>query len=503
MKKNVVVLFYPSPWDGEQRGRIPYALLYLERMLRDLAVEVVLIDEQVQREYRSIIEPIQDRILLAGISAMTGHQIIGGIAFSKYIKSLHDIPVVWGGWQATLLPEQVLAEAYIDMIIMGQGEIPFQKLVDGMLQGSDITQIKGLGFKKDGSIVVNPIEKFVDMNNFPRVDYRLIDINNYVYKSAYAERCIGYFTSHGCPYNCAFCCVAEVYGRRWYHKSIDTIIEDIAYFKKAAGVDSVSFDDDNFFVNKGFTIELCRTFVQSDVRVLWDTSAHAGLFLRLFSDNEVGLFHQAGCRQIYIGAESGDQAVLDRVAKDATVDDNYKFVEVLNRHHITPLFSTMICLPMDPGKDMQLTLDMIRKAKLIDRSLRSRIFFYTPYPGTELYDEAVKKGFLPPGRLEDWATHTLRKFHAPWWTRDYRWQLEIFANFYLPLVNPNYYRMAPKSVRPIAYLVNKLFGPIAYLRFKFNLLMFPIEAILFLLSLRFFNRIFHTHFCLGFESYLD
>ncbi len=478
-------------------------MLYLERMIRDLSLNVILIDEQVQKEYLPILEANKDNLMLVGVSTMTGYQIIGASAFSKKVRQIFDGPIVWGGWHPTLLPEQVLHESFVDLVVVGQGENPFRELVQKVMMQEDYSRIAGLGYKRNGSMVINPANHFADINQFPEVKYDGIDLNNYVFKSAYAERCIGYFSSHGCPYHCAFCCVAEVYEGKWYHKNVSTIIEDLRYFKEMAHIDSITFDDDNFFVNKKFTLELCEAIVASNLNITWDTSAHAGLFLKLFTDDHIDLFYRAGCRQIYIGAESGDQRILDLIAKHAAVEDNYEFVKALKRHSITPLFSTMVCFPNDPDRDMALTLDMIRKAKLIDNQLRARIFFYTPYPGTDLYKESIKKGFVPPALLEDWAKHTLRKFRAPWWTKDYRWQLEIFANFYLPLMNPYFYRIVPHEFRFIAFAINKFFFPFVYLRFKFNLLRFPLEAVFFLLALKTFNTIFKTKYSLGFESYFD
>ncbi len=496
-------MFYPAPWEGEQRGRIPYALLYLERVIRDLRLNVILIDGQVQKEYLPLLEANKHRLLLVGVSAMTGYQLIGASAFSKKVKEIFAGPIVWGGWHPTLLPEQVLQEPYVDLVVIGQGENPFRELVQKVMMQEDYSHIPGLGYKKNGAAVINRTARFVNINQFPKINYSLIDLNHYVFKSAYAERCIGYFSSHGCPYHCAFCCVAEVYGGKWYHKDVTAIIDDLRYFKETAHIDSITFDDDNFFIDKKFTLELCEKIIASNLEITWDTSAHAGLFLKLFTDDHIDLFYRAGCRQIYIGAESGDQRILDLLAKHATVEDNYAFVKALNRHGIIPLFSTMICFPNDPDRDIELTLDMIRKAKLIDNQLRARIFFYTPYPGTDLYKESIKKGFVPPILLEDWAKHTLRKFKAPWWTRDYRWQLEVFANFYLPLMNPHFYKIVPPKFRFIAFAVNKFFFPFVYIRFKFNLLRFPIEAVLFLIALKTFNSMFKTKISLGFESYFD
>jgi radical SAM superfamily enzyme YgiQ (UPF0313 family) len=501
--KKAVILFYPKPWSGEKRGRIPYALLYLERMIRHLGLEIILIDEQTQADYLPIIEKVKDRLFLVCVSAMTGYQITGAIKFSKIIKNCSQAKVVWGGWHATLLPEQVLMENYVDFVIKGQGENALFNLIKNLLEQKDIRQIKSLAYKQAGIAIVNEMDNFVDIKQFPEVNYQLIDINEYVFKSVYSERCLGYFASHGCPFSCAFCCVAKVYGRRWFNKDITEIIKDLKYFKESAQIDSVTFDDDNFFVNKDFTLRLCQEMIASGLDLKWDTSAHAALFLRLFNDEEINLVHQAGCRQIYVGAESGDQDILDLIDKKSKVEDNLNFVKLLNAHKITPMLSTMLCFPVNPDRDIKLTLDMIRRAKLIDKTLRARLFFYTPYPGTALYQKSIAKGLIPPRKLEEWANYTLRKFRAPWAVRDYRWEIEIFANFYLPLVNPKFYQTIPKKFRPAVYVINKIFYPLAYLRFKYNFLKFPFEAYLFITSLRFFNKIFKTKFALGYESYLD
>lgn len=504
MKKNVVVLFYPSPWPDEQRGRIPYALLYLERMLRDLDLEIVLIDEQVNRDYENLIRGLGARILLAGVSSMTGDQILGGMRFSRLIKELSNALVVWGGWHPTLLPEQTLLENEIDLAILGQGEISLRQMAIKLLDGQFPEGIPGTAYKRDGEVVVVPSEQFVDINTFPDLDFGLLDLNDYVFKPAYAQRCVGYFCSHGCPFNCAFCCVATVYGRRWYKKDVAKIIEDLRMFKERTGIDSVTFDDDNFFVSREFAIEFCQAMKASGLELLWDTSAHAATFLKHFSDDDVCLMYEAGCRQIYVGAESGSQEILDLISKGATVEDNLSFVKVLRRHGIVPMLSTMICFPINCGDDVGLTIDMVRRAKLIDPNLRARIFFYTPYPGTELYALAEKNGFRAPQRLLDWPRHTLRKFRAPWANKDFRWDVEIFANFYFPLSSPQYYKSVPAGrLKPILFLINLVFFPFAYLRMRLNCFRCPLEALVFLGALRFFNKIMKTSYSLGFESYLD
>lgn len=503
-KKDTIVLFYPASWPEGTRGRIPYALLYLERMIRDLGLRIILIDEQVTRDYREVLLEHGERLLLAGVSVMTGEQIRGGIRFSEMARELSSASIVWGGWHPSLLPEETLREPFVDYVVIGQGECTFRRLVETLRDDRDPGLIPGIGYKSGGGVVTTPVEGFRDINLFPRIDLSLVDINEYVFRTVYSDRCLGYFCSHGCPYSCAFCCVANVYGRRWYRKGIDEIVEDLCYFKETAQIKSVTFDDDNFFVDRDFAIEFCHRLIASGLDLLWDTSAHAGVFLKKFSDEDVALFRRSGCRQIYIGAESGDQRVLDRISKGTRVEDNLRFVELLHRHDIVPMMSTMICFPQGDGADVSLTLDMLRRAKLQVPSLRARIFFYTPYPGTELYEEARQHGFVPPERLADWPRHTLRKFRPPWSSGDCRRQLEIFANFYFPLADSRFYQSIPVvKLRPLVFLVNKLFYPLVRLRMRRNFFRWPVEAVLFLGALRLFNRMMGTRFCLGYESYLD
>lgn len=504
MKKNVLLLFYPTSWPVGQRGRIPYALLYLERVVRDLDLEIILIDEQVTPDYLPIVEKCKDRLFLAGVSAMTGEQIVGGVRFSRLIREQTAARIVWGGWHPTLLPEQTLAEPYLDFVVLGQGEGPFRALVKALLEGRDPVEIPGTGYRSDDVCHISPPADFVDFTRFPEIDLGLVNCKDYLFKGVYAERCIGYFCSHGCPYNCAFCCVARVYGRRWYKRGLDQIINHLKYFKTVVGIDSITFDDDNFFVDRSFALEFCQRMIDEKIDLLWDTSAHAATFLKNFSDADVELLYLAGCRQIYVGAESGDQDILDLISKGATVEDNLEFVSMLKRHRIIPMLSTMICFPTASGKDVNMTIDMVRQAHLLDPSLRARMFFYTPYPGTDLYEKALLEGFVPPTRLEDWPMHTLRKFRAPWAKKDYRWQVEMFANFYLLLSNPRYYRSVPiRKLKPVVFLLNLIFFPTAYLRMRLNFFKFPVEARCFLICLQFYNKLRGTSYSLGYESYLD
>src|ERR1700693_4253901 len=199
-RKDVVILFFPNPTPGDAtQARVPYSLLYLERALRNLGVEIILLDEQQQPDYSTILAAPSARLLLAGVSSLTGEQIHGGIAFSKMVRESCGAPIVWGGWHPTLLPEQTLQEPYIDYVVVGQGERPLRQLVERLREGENPLDVPGLGFKRDGTATVNPPAPLEDINAFPRINLGALDLKRYLNRSRLPEHFIGYFASHGCP----------------------------------------------------------------------------------------------------------------------------------------------------------------------------------------------------------------------------------------------------------------------------------------------------------------
>ncbi len=461
-------------------------------MLRDLEVEVLIIDENVQQHYNDLIIKEKDRILFVGVSSIIGSQILGGIRFARFIKDTNPaIPVLWGGWHATILPEQTLKEAFIDYVITGQAETPFRAFTEALLNATDVRLTPNLCYKNQNDIIINPPAGFCDFNDYPPVNYELVDINNYIYYPSFAKKSIVYFASHGCPYHCNFCAMATYYRQKWIPVQIETIVRDLKYFKEKAGIDSVFFQDDNFFTNKEFSLKLCRAFIDEKLDLQWETWTHAGGFLKMFADDDIELLYKAGCRQIISGSESGSQQVLDLVNKKLNVEDNLDFVRLLKKHHIVPFFSIMLCFPGNTENELDDTFALIRKARLIDKRLKVYFSFYTPYPGTKLFGMATDNGFVPPQNLAGWATHTFDDFRAPWWNKKHEQQFERFAHFYIPLSNPynykNFYR--PPAIKFALYIINKLFYPLVYLRFRANCFAFPVEAVLFLRILKWINKI--------------
>jgi len=487
------------PYAGGDAYRcIPYSLLYLERVVRDLNVDVVFIDENTGEDYHQIIKSIKDKIFLVGISAMLGYQIQGGINFSKYVRSVDEnIKIVWGGWHVTMMPEQSLTESFIDYVIVGQGESPFRQLVEALLFKNTVDNINGLFYKKDNEIKTAGENNFVSVTQFPDVNYSLIDINKYILQGIpYAKRTVVYFASHGCPHNCTFCALTPVYQQRWFPKPVKDIIKDFLLFKQVAHIDSICFHDDNFFTNRTFSLALAQAMIDNKLDLKWEVWSHAGSFMKMFPEEDLDFFYKAGLRRILCGAESGSNSVLKEINKKLSVEENLNFVKLLKKHKITPYFTTMICFPLDPDEDIKATFEMIRKAKLIDLSLKVHVGYYTPFPNTSFYDKALEKGFIAPHNLEGWISHTFDQFKAPWFKEVYSEKYNIFLNFYVTLSNPLFFNNASRPLKEKTFLavINLLVFPFAYLRLKLNFFSFPLGAKMFFFFVNRYNKRYNKHF---------
>jgi len=490
LEKPVIILFFPV-FDYGHKGSeyIPYALLHLERVVRANKIRLILIDENVTPDYAAIIEAHKDHLLMAGVSAITGYQIKGGLAFSKTVKSTSpNAKILWGGWHATITPEQTLQTPCIDFIIMGQGEQVFKELCDALISNADFKNIKGLGYKQGNKTYINLPAPFFNTNDYPEIDYSLIDINKYVLKTDFSQRRLMYFASYGCPFDCPFCSGAQVFQKKWFSKKIDTIIADFKYFKKIAHIDSILFWDDNFFSNKKFVLTLAQRLIDENINLVWEGSAHAGGFLNLFDDEDLRLLYKAGCRRVSTGAESGSDIVLKQIKEKLVYTDVLALIEKLKKHNITCFFSTMVGYPFEREKDIENTFNLIRKAKIIDKEVKVQINIYTPYPKTELYAGALEKGFAEPATLEGWINHSPARFKPLWMQSSSYTLIEDFMSFYLPFSEKNAYKRAPDKFQKTAFYLNRFLRPLILLRFKMNFFKMPVESRIFRFFLSRYNK---------------
>ena len=427
-ERREVILFFPKVQLRKHHHEMPLSILALAPELKKRGYSVVLIDERIDRQALSKLEASLDRAICVGISSMTGYQIQGGIAAAKRVRQLSDVPIVWGGWHVSLLPEESVKSPHVDILVRGQGEKTFAEVVQAIEEKGSLKGIPGITFKNGEEAFSTSDPSILSLDELEPMPYDLIDINRY-------HPHFSYLSSVGCPMSCGFCADAVVYKRKWKGMNSLRLAEEITRLSKKLSwrIRSVYFIDNNFFVDPERVRIFCDELVKGGTRITWEALGHPRQLAKL-DDGFYKLLKQSGCYRILIGAESGSQTILDYINKKAAVEDILLFVKKCQEHQIIPVLSFMCGFPKSPIDDLKETVLFINEAKRINRNTKIKLFFFTPYPGSFLYQEAIRNGFQPPTGLEAWSRYTLNVRNMPYLDPDYEKLAVWFTEKYFPKI---------------------------------------------------------------------
>lgn len=414
--RNKVVLFQGKASSFDKKINIaPLALLHISSFLAKDGFEVNVISNALYDNYiKETVRRCRDSICL-GITAMTGSQILDGLKVSSQARKLYpQMPIIWGGWHPSIMPESTLKDPNVDMVIVGQGERKFYDLVkcllDNNFKGRDA--IPGLFYKNNGNLVLRDIPPVEDMNNFPTVPYDIIDVEKCIGKTEYGRRTLQYISSYGCPFRCSFCIEPVISQRKWVGLRAERVVDEWGYLQRKYNIDAIAVYDSNFFVDKNRIVGICEGLMRNNIKIkIGNVNGRIPQLVKY--EKEVWqLMEKAGISMILAGSESGDQEVLDLINKDAVVEDIYKFTRLCKEHNIKILFSYMSGIPWskDPeynrvrvDKEISGILSQVDKLLKISKKNRFMIYAYAPLPGSELYYKAIECGFDPPKTLQEWS----------------------------------------------------------------------------------------------------
>jgi radical SAM superfamily enzyme YgiQ (UPF0313 family) len=404
-----------------------------------VAVEVV--DARVEPDYeRVVLEKMADADLL-GVSSMTGYQIADGLKVSAAVKARYpDKPVIWGGYHPSLLADQTARDPRIDYVARGQGEVTCLEIAGHLESGMKLDDIDGLTFRRDGGVVQNPERAVADLNGFPPMPYDLVDVEKYIeFNRVYhndTRRAISYVSSFGCPHACGFCSNPEAYGRKWRGLAAERVVAEVTGLVERYNLDRVYFDDNNFFASKRRVREICKGFRESSRKFEWFATIRP-MQVMAFSDEDLQLIRDSGCTKFMMGAESGDDSILELINKGNEAKDVLEATRRCRDHNIQPSYVFILGFPTETWGQMRATLDFMKQLKEIYADTRTTTLFFTPYPGTALTRLGSEKGFRLPESLEDWAVYDARTVQTPWITRKQKIKVKQVADFYLPWAYPN------------------------------------------------------------------
>ncbi len=386
----------------------PFGIMYVADALIQQGHSVRLFHETEAGLQDFLREVERDRPEWVGFSTITGPQLRTTIEATKTVKAM-GIPTVWGGVHATIMPEAVLNEDYVDFVIVNEGEVTAQALTQALADGRDFGSIQGLAWRDEaGGIRINPERPFIEnLDDFrPRWDL-LENIPAYFLQSGPYDRAIPVYISRGCPFRCGFCYNEVVMKRTWRQHSEAFVVEQVSWLRDNFGVNAIDYADDYLFGR----IKAMQHMVEV-VGMPWSGQVR----VQLLKPEFVQWMAKTGCQWVNIGAESGSQAVLDSIHKDQKAEMIEWGIRNLAEHapHVEANLSFILGLPAEGPAERRVTLDVIERVCAINSRARCSVAIYMPYPGTPLWPDALSRGYVPPSDQIGWAEFDIHKGNTPW-----------------------------------------------------------------------------------------
>ncbi len=383
-------------WKGVASCWPSLGLAYIAAVLEKAGHQVKYLDCSAEqftvKEAEEALKRYPEQFDLVGLTATTP-LINNALALAASAKQFFPgAKTVFGGVHPSVLPEEVMAQASVDYVVIDEGEETMRELADGRAPA----EILGLCHRKDGRIVRNAPRPLIDdLDKIPPPAYHLLPMDKY-YPAVGSYRRLPVmimFATRGCPGRCTFC--YRTFRGIVRKRSARNIIDEIKILQRDYGVREVAFYDDTFTLFKGVVKEFCDIIEREKIDLTWSC------FTRVDHINEelLRVMKRAGCHLILFGVESADEQILKNINKRISLAQVTDAVRLARRLGIETRASFMIGNQGETEETIKKTIDFA--IKLDPDEVQFNIA--TAYPGTELFNWAKERGYIKSFSWNDYS----------------------------------------------------------------------------------------------------
>jgi len=343
--------------------------------------------EHVQREMESFKPDV------IGMGAMiTQYNFIKNL--SKDIKKHYpEKKIILGGVITKSIPERIMKETPIDILVINYGDRIIQEVLKTLGKKKSLKKVKGICFRDKGKVIINmPAPPIDDLDKLGIPFYDVFEVERYIQYNSYKRqgktiRPFPIIASRGCPYHCTFC-ISECFSRM---RSTEHLFKEIDFLIKKYKVNEFVFRDELSFLTEEKVNTFCNYYHKNHYSFSWTCVMRADRI----NESMIIKMKKAGCRYIGYGFESGSQKILNYMKKGITVEQILKVGELHKKYGLGFASGFIVGMPIETRETLDETLKLCIKmgatnSKLFEGNFPTQFFFATPFPHTELYDEAIK-----------------------------------------------------------------------------------------------------------------
>ncbi|MFH0882888.1 MAG: radical SAM protein [bacterium] len=343
----------------------------------------VIIEEQAQVDWSEV-----SGFDLVGISTITS-TAPRAYAMADRVRSL-NVPVIIGGPHVTFLPEEALNHA--DYVMRGEGEAAFPVFLDTFLQAGEYGLVPSLTWRKqDGTITHNDLAPAIaNLDTLPTPDFSLVRGRTL---RMGGKAVVPVQTSRGCPYDCSFCSVTSMFGRKFRFRSTRVIMEELERYDSRENY--LFFYDDNFMASPKRAYELLDAMIERKFKFRWSAQVRADLAR---DEEVVKRMRRAGCHTVFIGFESVSPEALVAIRKKANVEDLRHAADTFRKIgiHVHGMF--ILGLDSDSMQTVRQTVRFARRHRIGT----AQFLILTPLPGSAQFEVLKREGRIA---FTDWSLY--------------------------------------------------------------------------------------------------
>ena len=366
---------------------IPLGLAYLGAVAEQAGHQVTVIDCQAEKLNPETFKArfLQTPSDLVGVTATTllYKTAMQLITLAKQLQP--QAVTVLGGSHGTFWDQNAIEEyPALDVVVRREGEQTFLELIDKLESQSSLKDVLGVTYRDGDKSVRNLDRPFIeDLDSLPFPAHHLFPLEKLKHNGKIIFPLV---SSRGCVYWCDFCSTVRMFGRGYRMRSPGNVVDEMQLIHDKYGVDQVTFYDDAFSVDRDRVVKICQQLHERKLQLKWDCGTRVDMVDRELMKT----MRDAGCFAVWLGVESGSEIILGAMNKKIKIDQTKLAYKTAHELGLMTIANVVLGFPGETEQTARQTIKLVKELNPDD------VGFYiaTPYPGTPMYEEVIKKGWL-------------------------------------------------------------------------------------------------------------
>jgi radical SAM superfamily enzyme YgiQ (UPF0313 family) len=415
--------------------------------------DVKILDMRLDKSLTKTLDEYQPDIV--GITGYTIHVNVVRDLFEQIKASNGNILTVVGGHHATVVPED-FESPFIDLIVRGEGVVPFQEIVQRHHLKQNFSGIPGVIIPGEGIEDPQLVPQVIDLDSLPFPRRSLTESYRKQYFSDWMKPLASIRTSKGCPYRCTFCALWKLTGGKYLTREPEKILEELSQIEEKF----IFFADDESMLDADRMSRLAELIGKSAIQKKYFCYARSDTIAR--NPDLFRKWKNIGLDRVFVGLEFSSDEDLSYIHKRSSIEDNDLAVQILHDLNIE-VYASFILRPDFTKDDFASLREYCLSLDLMFPSFA----VLTPLPGTDLYQEVREQMIIDNYDYFDFI-HTLLPTKLP--LKDfYQEYYDLYIWGKSPKNHLKYFRKFPLSEIPGLYIRGLHF----YQRLKLTFLDYP------------------------------